>query len=183
MKRIIVLILTGAMILTSLTACGTKNQDNNKEGVKTVDLDKLVASVKEAYGDEYTPDMVYDEAALEEMFGLPKELYEQAIAEGPMISNSSDVFVAVKAAKEKAEQVEKALNDYRDYLVNESMQYPTNKVKVQASKVIRHGDYVFFVLLGGIPMETEDKGEEAILTKAKERVKIAVDVIDGYFKE
>ena len=32
------------------------------------------------------------------------------------------------------------------------MQYPMNVSKIQASQVVRHGDYVFFVMLRSDPM-------------------------------
>ena len=41
---------------------------------------------------------------------------------------------------------EKALTSYRDYLINDSLQYPMNVPKVNASSVLREGDYVFFVI-------------------------------------
>ena len=55
-------------------------------------------------------------------------------------------------------------------------------VKVQASEVVRHGDYVFFVLLGEIPFEAEEQGDDAILEAAKKGVKIGVDTINGFFE-
>ena len=58
------------------------------------------------------------------------------------------------------------------------MQYPMNQIKVQASRVEQVGNYVFFILLGDIPMEVEEKGEDAILAAAKEQAQIAVDAIN-----
>ena len=76
----------------------------------------------------------------------------------------------------------KVLNDLRDYQINDAFQYPANMVKVQASEVVRHGDYVFFVLLGEIPFEAEEQGDDAILEAAKKGVKIGVDTINGFFE-
>ena len=61
-------------------------------------------------------------------------------------------------------------------------QYPMNMTKLEASQVITHGDYVFFVMLGGADMEAEEQGADAALKSAKENNQIAVDVIAGFFK-
>ena len=55
------------------------------------------------------------------------------------------------------------------------MQYPVNAVKIQASKVIAYGDYVFFVCLGEIPDDLDEDNEEAILAEAMKDNQIAVD--------
>ena len=57
-----------------------------------------------------------------------------------------------------------------------------NMTKLEASQVITHGDYVFFVMLGGADMEAEEQGADAALKSAKENNQIAVDVIAGFFK-
>ena len=73
------------------------------------------------------------------------------------------------------------LNDYRDSQLNGAMQYPMNLPKIEASQVVRHGDYVFFVMLGTPSEEAEVQGEEAALESAKENTQIAIDIIDGFF--
>lgn len=115
--------------------------------------DKLLASyeaVKKAMGENYIPSAPIDATQLSEVYGVSEELIENVIAEGPMISVNVDTFIAVKAKEGKGEDVEKALNAYRDVLVADTMQYPMNLAKIQASKVIRDGDYVYFTLVGGI---------------------------------
>ena len=77
--------------------------------------------------------------------------------------------------------MEKALTEYREYLLNDTMQYPMNVSKIQASQVIRHGDYVFFVMLGGPDDDAMEKGDEAALKSAEENNQIAVDIINGFF--
>jgi len=99
-----------------------------------------------------------------------------------MISTFVETFIGVKAKEGKGEEAEKALNTYRDQLVNDTMQYPMNVAKIQASQVIRHGDYVFFVMLGAPSDEAMEEGDEAALKSAAENNQIAVDIIDGYFK-
>ncbi|WP_167955774.1 DUF4358 domain-containing protein [Anaerosporobacter faecicola] len=179
-KKMISMILVGVMAL-SLVACGKKNE-NKEEAVKDVELSTIHSAVSEAYGDSYYPNMDYDAETLENIFGVKAEWCEEFIAQGPMMSASVDTFLAIKANEGNVQNVVDALQSYRDYLINDSMQYPTNKVKVQASEVKKVGNYVFFILLGEIPMEVEEQGEDAILATAKEQVAIAVNTIDELFK-
>ena len=99
-----------------------------------------------------------------------------------MISTFVETFIGAKAKEGKGDEVETALNAYRDRLVNDTMQYPMNIAKIQASQVIRHGDYVFFVMLGAPTDAAMEEGDEAALKSASENNQIAIDIIDGYFK-
>ena len=137
-------------------------------------LDEIHAAVKEAYGENYIPSAAFDEQGMKELFGINSDLYDSFIAEGPMISVHVDTFVAVKAKEGKGEEVAQHLNDYRDSQLNGAMQYPMNLPEIEASQVVRHGDYVFFVMLG-------TPSEEAALESAKENTQIAIDIIDGFF--
>ena len=96
----------------------------------------------------YIPSMPLENEMLTEIYGLDMEDIEKVIAEGPMISNHVDTFIAVQAKEGKGEDVETALNKYRDTLVTDTMQYPMNVAKINASRVYRDGDYVFFSILG-----------------------------------
>lgn len=176
MKKVMSMILLFACVL-SLAACGTK-----KTETADVSLEEIHQAVKDAYGETYYPDMPLDAAMLSDMFGLTEDMYEEVIAEGPMMSANIDMFVGVKAADGQGDAVEEKLNAYRDYQINDAFQYPLNMVKVQASQVIRHGDYVFYIMLGEVPMEVEEQGDEAILQKAQENTKIGADTINGFFE-
>lgn len=143
-------------------------------------LNKIHESVKEVYGEDYIPSMPYDDEMLMQVFNVDPTWCEAYIAEGPMMSAHVDTFIGIKAAEGMGDNIEKALTEYQDMMINNSMQYPMNQLKVQASQVVRHDDYVFFVLLGHIPEDIED--EEAGLEAAKESNQKAVDTIDGFFK-
>lgn len=180
MKKIVSLVMVGIMAI-GMTACSAKKTDSDS-AVKDVPVSEIHTAVKDAYGDTYYPNMDYDAQALESIFGVKADWYDEFVAQGPMISASVDTFVAVKAKTDNVKDVETALNSYRDYLVNDSMQYPTNKIKIQASEVLTVGNYVFFILLGDIPMDVEEQGDDAILSTAKEQAQIAVDAINGVLK-
>lgn len=189
------LIALAALAAVSVTACQPKSSqeqtpvtqettaETTAEEVKAdVDLSEIQKKVQEAYGESYIPSMDFDQQAMNDLFGISEDMYEEYIAQGPMISVHVDTFIAVKAAEGKADAVEEALNVYRDNQVNDSVQYPMNLPKVSASQVVRHGDYVFFVMLGSPEEEAELEGEDAALESAKENNQIAIDIIDGFFK-
>ena len=111
-------------------------------------LTKASKAVKKAYGDDYLPNMELDSFYLEEVIGLKSNTYDAVVAEGPMISAQVDTFIGVHASSGKKSQVETALKAYQSYLINDALQYPMNQPKVEASKVVTIGDYVFFVMLG-----------------------------------
>lgn len=150
-----------------------------EETTGEVNLEDIYTAVKEAYGEDYIPSMAFDSQGMKDVFGISSDLYESFIAEGPMMSAHVDQFVAVEAKEGKGEEVETLLKDYQDYLMNDSMQYPMNLAKIQASSVIRHGDYVFFLMLGAYDDSAED--EEAALEAAKAANQIGIDVVNGFF--
>ena len=76
--------------------------------------------------------------------------------------------------------MQQELQAYLDYVQENALQYPMNTAKVQAAQVVRHGDYVFYVLLGGYD-ERADVTEEESVTFAKEQVQIGLDAIASFF--
>lgn len=197
MKRIIAILMAAMMVAALTVGCG---KDNSSSAPSTPDssmsgsasgessapeeiqptLEEVHTAVKNAYGDNYLPNMPMDETALTEMVGVNMENVEEFIAESPMISAQVDTFIAIKAKEGKGEEVEKELNAYRDKLVNDSFQYPMNMPKVNASQVIRKGDYVFFVMLGAIN-DAMDVTEEEAAKFAQEQIQIGVDAIEAVF--
>ena len=107
-------------------------------------------------------------------------MYEEAIAEISMMSVHVDTFVAIKAKEGQADAVEQKLTEYREYLLNDTLQYPMNIPKIQASQVVREGDYVFFVQLGHVENDMLD--EDELLKKYQESNQLAVDAIQEQFK-
>lgn len=177
MKKLVSLVMVGIMAF-SLAACSNKKDDQGTNNVKDVPVSEIQTAVKEAYGDAYIPNMDYDAETLENVYGVKPDWYEEFVGQGPMMSAHVDSFVAIKAKEANVQDVVDALNSYRDYLVNESLQYPMNQIKVQASRVEQVGNYVFFILLGEIPSEVQEQDEDKILEAAKEQAQIAVDTIN-----
>ena len=141
---------------------------------------KILDTIRAAYGDNYLPNAEIPEEILTSMYGLDPDTYTEIAAEMPMISTNVDTVIIVKAADGKTGDVKAALDAYRDSLVNDSFQYPMNVAKVNASKVVANGDYVAFLLLGAID-ERDDASDSERAEFAEEQVKIGVDAFNGYF--
>lgn len=183
MKRICCTLLT-LLLMLSLAAC-------QKEETKTIDLNALHNEIKEAYGDSYVPTEPMEGTDLNTRYGLTEDMYTELIAEFPMISVNVDEFVAVHAADGRAEDVKAALEAYQKNLQENSLQYPMNIPKIQASQVVSHGDYTFFVMLsfmedpsgdGEAALGDEAASEEEALKKAQQDNQTAIDIINRYFE-
>ena len=142
-------------------------------------LNDVTDAVKKAYGENYLPSMDLTADDLSSRFGLNSDDYAAAYGQVAMISTQVDTFVAVEAKDGKADAVASALNSYRDDLVNNSMQYPMNVPKVNASRVYQKGNYVFFLMLGAAAPNDVMDDEAATLTFYQQQNDIAVKAIDG----
>ena len=134
----------------------------------TEEMDAVKKAVTDLLGENYFPNMPLDPDMLEQLVGVTPDIYEDYLAEIPMISTNVDTLIVVKAAGGQADAVEEALNAYRNVQVGNTMQYPQNVGKIQASKVGRVGDYVIFTLLGGDVSDLLDQGDEVVITHCQE---------------
>lgn len=147
------------------------------EGVSE-EMAGLRAAVVAAVGEEeYWPDMQMAPDMLEAFYGISADLYEDYLAESPMISANVDTLVIVRPKEGQADAVRAALEAYREANVGDTMQYPQNLGKIQASQVEQIGDYVVFVQLGGSAIDLEK--EEDALAKCQEANQLALDAIRG----
>ncbi len=175
-KKYYVVLLVVLMLL--VTACGAKASS----AVYGEDfLEKAHEAVKDAYGEHYMPSMPIDAAWLEDIYGIPMSAVTEFVAEGPMMSVHVDTFIGLQAKAGEGDKLEQALIAYREDLVTNSLQYPMNMAKVQASRVYRTGDYVFFIMLGKMSESVHDTEEDA-LAFAKEQVDLGVSAIEELLK-
>ena len=200
-KKLACMLLMGTLAL-SLAACGN-GQDKNtgaatETGVESTEgtvestgtsvesteaenagtpLQNAKKAVTDALGDDYWPDSEIPEEMLNETYGVSADLYDAYLGECPMISVNVDTLLIIHAKDGKVEDVENALNAYRDSLVNDTMQYPMNLGKIQASRVERIGDYVCFVQLGADTSSVEEQGDEAVITYCQEQNELALEAI------
>ena len=139
---------------------------------------EIVNAVKNAYGPDIPAIDALPEEMLGDWFGLADGTYTDVTAHVPMISTFVDTVAVVKAAPGKVGEVEAALKAYRDYLVNDSFQYPMNVAKVNASRVVVKGDYVMFIMLGAY----DDRGDASDSERARfaeEQTQIGVDAFNA----
>ncbi|HBW14383.1 MAG TPA: hypothetical protein DEF30_11255 [Proteiniclasticum sp.] len=182
MKKITTIIMTTVLALGVFAGCSNGSTDKETpENTKNVTLEEIHTAVKDAYGENYLPNMEIPAEMLEAEFGLTKDLYAEVIAEQPMIGTHADRVVLVKAAEGKADAVEEALNKAKENKIADTMQYPMNLPKIAATKVVRHGDVVAFLLVGAIN-ENMDATEEEAKTFAETEVEKAVEAINNLFK-
>ena len=155
---------------------GTSVESTEAENVGTP-LQNAKKAVTDALGDDYWPDSEIPEEMLNETYGVSADLYDAYLGECPMISVNVDTLLIIHAKDGKVEDVENALNAYRDSLVNDTMQYPMNLGKIQASRAERIGDYVCFVQLGADTSSVEEQGDEAVITYCQEQNELALEAI------
>lgn len=198
MKKLLGLFLVATMVV-SLTAC-SKKQDGNggeslpAEGSTTEEssydeaatdygVGVTMAEIKEALvsslGEDYWPDTEIPEDMLKDIYGISADLYEEYYGETPMISTNVDTVLVIKAKEGQVEAVEEALNAYRDAMVADTMQYPMNVGKIQASRIESFGQYVCFVQLGADTMDAMDNGDDAVIEQCQQANELALEVIQN----
>lgn len=137
----------------------------------------LKKAIVETLGENYWPTYMVDPATLEAAFGITSDMYDDYLAEMPMISAHVDTLVVIQAKEDKVDEVEEALEAYREALVNDTLQYPMNVGKIQASRIETIGNYVCFVQLGADITEASESGDEAVITHCQEQNELVIEVI------
>lgn len=178
MKRYVMIALVAFLFLGGCAKPADKPEDDSPSKVSI--LDKTLADIKVAYGDDYGPNTEITKDQLQEVYNIDMENVSYFVAEGPMMTNNTDMFIGLIANPGKIEDVKKDVLAYQQYLINDSFQYPMNMARVQASEVVIKDNVIFFVVLGKMD-DRNDVTEEQALEFAKEQVKIAIDVINGEF--
>lgn len=196
MKKMVVMLLSVVLIAGVLTACSKADtnkpaSDKNPSSNETVNgdqtnnskvtVDEILNAIKAAYGEDYRPNMEINAEMLKTEFGLTSDMYKEVKAEQPMIGTHADRVVIVKAAEGKAEDVEAALITAKENKINDTLQYPMNIAKINATKVVRNGDFVAFLLVGAIN-ENMDANEEEAKQFAEKEVEKGVKAFNDLFK-
>lgn len=161
------------------------NQENGAAGTEVIDvsngwssdMQQIKDAVVAALGDNYWPDTPIVPEMLEAVYGISPDMYEDYLGESPMISANVDTLLIIKAKDDKVEAVQDAINTYRDNLVNDTMQYPMNLGKIQASRIERIGNYICFVQLGADIVSDFEDDEEAVITQCQEQNELVLEII------
>lgn len=198
-----------AVSVVLLTACGKKNNGNTGENTESTtpqtssqegnntgntlaestepaqesSLMYLRDAVAEALGEDYWPDSVMEPEYVQDLYGLKPDMYEDIFVETPMIGTNVDTLIIVQAKEDRVEDVEKVLGNYREGEINNTMQYPMNIGKVQASRIETIDNYVFFIQLGGSSVDAEEEGEEKVMELSREQNEKALEAIRQALEE
>ena len=150
---------------------------NTSDAFGDVSMEDLKEAVVEMLGENYWPNMAADEGILSELYGISEDMYDDFLAELPMISTNVDTMIIIKAKEGQVDAVEAALNDYRDRMVNDGFQYPMNIGKIQASRIETFGNYVCFIQLGGEVTDLLEQGDDVVIAHCQEENEKALDAI------
>lgn len=163
-----------------LAGCGKKEAETENAAPayrEDVAVQDLGAAVAENLGENYWANSEIPAEFLNDIYGVSSDMYEEVYAQMPMISTNVDTLIIVKANADKVEDVQNALNTYRDAMVQDTFQYPINIPKIQASLVVTFGNYVCFVQLGA-DMGGEMDDQEKMITACQEMNAQAIAVIE-----
>lgn len=191
MRKKLLAVILAASLAAGSTAHVPVLNDNTivaeaaKKKVKTPSVKKLRKAITDLLGENYLANMQLTKDEIKERFGLQPSWYTDVIAEIPMMSAHVDTLVIAKAKnKNTKKKIKKQLSDYRKMLINDTLQYPMNLLKIQASKVYVKDNYVFFLLLGHVDNSVEENNtEEQIIEVYKAEVQKIIDTINSLFKK
>ena len=180
------LLCISLVLACCLTACGGDTAGNGGQGTESgsgqeaygdVPMEELRKAVVDELGEDYWPNMAADAEVLYNLYGISEDMYDSFLAELPMISTNVDTLIIIKAKEGQEDDVEAVLNAYRDRQINESVQYPINVGKVQASRIETIGSYVCFIQLGGDVTDLSDQGDDAVIEHCQEHNERALEAI------
>ena len=138
-----------------------------------------VAAFLRGNSDKYLPDQTLDADTLESEFGLKKDMYDEVVAEAPVIGFHPDRLVIVKSAKGREADVKRTLEDTLIVMKEQQMQYPINVAKVNAGRVLEKDGYYCFMILGDTDDTSENDDDAAKF--AEEQINIGVKAFNDYF--
>ncbi len=183
-----------AVSVVLLTACGKKNNGGTGENTESTPVEStepaqesklmyLRDAVAEALGEDYWPDSVMEPEYVQDLYGLKPDMYEDIFVETPVIGTHVDTLIIVQAKEDRVEEVETVLNNYRESEISNTMQYPMNIGKLQASRIETIDNYVFFIQLGGSSVDAEEEGEEKVMELSQKQNEKALEAIRQALEE
>lgn len=158
-------ILAGMAAVFLLTGCGSGSSgtENGTESFRNdVSAEALAGAVADELGEDYWADAELAPEYLDDWYGISGDMYEEYYGQIPMVSENVDALIIVKAETERLEDVQNAFDTYREAMIQDDLQTPSNIAKIQASMIQTYGNYVCFVQLGGSMDGEEGSGEKAV---------------------
>lgn len=174
MKQVI---WTGIIAALLVTGCGTAEKTKDTMWRDNVSAQELVQTVADELGNDYRAEAELAPEFLDDWYGISDDMYEEYYGQTPMLPENTDSLIIVKAKQERLEDVENALDTYREAMMQDTLKDPANVAKVQASMIRTYGDYVCFVQLGDFYDGTEEN-EEELIESCREMNERALAVIE-----
>lgn len=143
-----------------------------------VALTQLKDSVKELMGDQYWPEVSFSKEELEKKTGITEDMYVDFLAEKQVLDSHIDTMIIIHAKEAHVGDVERALEKYREDIIEQNQNYPQNLCKAQASRMETIEDYVCFVQLGADTTIVADRGEDEIIAYCQEENERALYVLE-----
>ncbi|MCL2087813.1 MAG: DUF4358 domain-containing protein [Oscillospiraceae bacterium] len=144
-----------------LTACADVERalvsppaQTHAQAQTSVSAQAVLEHIKSAYGEHYPPSIPMTQEQLLQ-YGLTPDLYDECAHETAAITVYLNKVVVVKAKPEKINEVEAALETFRHDIITNTLQYPMNIEKAQATSVTRKGNYIALILAGETLQDTE----------------------------
>ena len=150
-------------------------------------IQNMVQALKETYGTLYRPDMQVhnDEYYMKDTLGLDPSWYDAAYAEVPGISFGADKLIIIHPTEGNLENVQNALNTFKEKEIADGHQYPALLPQKQAAFFETLGEYVCYMIFTGSVSEDmmfEEDIEVAVQAYAEasqQAARIVAGVISG----
>ncbi len=180
---ILVLILTGCSKSTKDETVIPLDEDaNDSEPLSKDVLKDIHSEIMNYLGDDYVSTSSMSEIELKELAGINSDVLVDFVAQRPEKSDYIDRFIAVQVKDGSEQEAFDSLNHFRSYHVSQadSSVKPENRAKLKASEVVRHGNYVFFVMMGHFDTNKHSSEEEKIYFAEGETEQIK-EIIANHF--
>ena len=161
--RILVLLLTALLVL-SLAACGSKQDDNG--GKTDVDLtaQEVLDKLKETLGDSYGCDAQDDEDRMTNYYGLDMSQVDRWASEASSMSAlAPSTAVVLKVKDGYADTAADLLRERYQQVLDYSKMYNMNVPMVEQARLFVSGNYVALLILGQGP--DDSSADEAKLAQ------------------
>lgn len=178
--------MTGSGIQNGNADAGI-NIEQNREGYSgevfyekyangNLTLKDLSEAVSRAIKEEYWPNEVMEEAEIQKKLGITKDQYDDCYFEYTHLKDNLDQFIIIEYEDNELENVQIALEKYRDNLIVEHQNQPINYAKANASRIEVIDEYICLVLLGGDLEHIENEEERMLI--CQEQNEKAIDMLE-----
>ena len=171
MKRILTFALALVMVL-SLAACGSKNDDNKKnDNEVTMTAQEVLDQIKESLGGSYASDTAETEDRISGYYGLDLSKIESWAAESNSSSLNMDCALVLKVKDGYAKDAAAALQTSYEQVLSYARMYNMDLQRVLNARLFVSGNYVA-LLIEGAQGDWQASDEEQAKFAAEEAVKV-----------